>query len=57
MKRCEAEERQVVLVQEKNDLALQLQAVSQTQLGANVLQMTKVLHTNSNNHSFSSTKK
>lgn len=28
MKRSEAEERQVVLVQEKNDLALQLQAVS-----------------------------
>ena len=28
VKRKEAEERQVVLVQEKNDLALQLQAVS-----------------------------
>lgn len=31
VKRREAEERQVVLVQEKNDLALQLQAVSQAE--------------------------
>lgn len=31
VKRREAEERQVVLVQEKNDLALQLQAVSHTE--------------------------
>lgn len=28
VKRCEAEERQVLLVQEKSDLALQLQTVS-----------------------------
>lgn len=33
MKRQEAEDRQVVLIQEKNDLALQLQAVSHAGVG------------------------
>lgn len=33
VKRQEAEDRQVVLIQEKNDLALQLQAVSRADVG------------------------